>query len=665
MPEPKGRCFVVMPFGIKPAPDGAPVCFDEVYKDLLKPAIEAAGLRPHRADVDLRAGNIQGDMFQDLLLAEFVVADLTIDNPNVWYEIGVRHALRASGAVLAYALRDRLPFDLNNQRMIRYSLKDGAPDPDRLEAERRVLTAAIAATLEAWRGRKASPVYAMLPNLREPDWKSLRVGEVNEFWETLENWQSRIEIARRQQRPGDILTLAEETPNRLLAFEALRTAGDALLKMNRARYAMAVLERARSLNPEDVRARQLEAIALGRVEKHEQAAEALRRLAEEQKEAGQPSGETLGLLARTCKDSWRQLWDAQQSQGSDFLKAAKETQPSLANVASAYVEAFRAAPADFFPGINALTFGRLWEHVTGRRSRLPLNEVAQGLTWAIDCALTAKRDYWALASKAEHALVQGEADAAIEAFEAAAALAVETKDRFGLGSTGQQLRFLSALGFRPDIVPDALAAITAAEKQLDLLLGARPGRPSEPARVVLFSGHMVDRPGRQPARFPDGKADPAGSRIRAELDAIGADAGDLGICQAACGGDLLFARACLGRGMRLWVLLPQEEAAFLRDSVSWAGPRWVADYEAVRANADATFRVLPEELGPAPEGVGKYERCNRWMMHTALSQGLARVSFITLWDGGGGDGPGGTEHMVSLVRDLTGHEPAIIDPRTL
>src|SRR5260370_42047394 len=54
-----------------------------------------------------RGGSIHLDMFQDLLLAEFVVADLTLDNPNVWYEIGVRHALRAGGAVLTYGLRDR------------------------------------------------------------------------------------------------------------------------------------------------------------------------------------------------------------------------------------------------------------------------------------------------------------------------------------------------------------------------------------------------------------------------------------------------------------------------------------------------------------------------------------------------------------------------------
>src|SRR5271155_3251593 len=100
------RAFVIMPFGEKKAPDGTAIDFDAVYRDLFAPAIAAAGLMPHRADADRRGGSIHLDMFQDLLLAEFVVADLTLDNPNVWYEIGVRHALRAGGAVPA-AVRHR------------------------------------------------------------------------------------------------------------------------------------------------------------------------------------------------------------------------------------------------------------------------------------------------------------------------------------------------------------------------------------------------------------------------------------------------------------------------------------------------------------------------------------------------------------------------------
>jgi hypothetical protein len=119
--------------------------------------------------------------------------------------------------------------------MQRYTLRDGALDPDQLDKERAALTGAITATLGAWRGRKASPVYAQLPNLCEPDWKTLKVGDVNELWEALEKWQSRIEIARLKQRPGDILVLADETPNRTLEFEALKAAAKALIDLRRPR----------------------------------------------------------------------------------------------------------------------------------------------------------------------------------------------------------------------------------------------------------------------------------------------------------------------------------------------------------------------------------------------------------------------------------------------
>jgi tetratricopeptide (TPR) repeat protein len=306
------RAFVSMPFGRKKGPDGTEIDFDAIYAGLLAPAIEAAGLTPHRADADRHSGPIHADMFQDLLLAEFVVADLTVDNPNVWYEIGVRHALRAGGAVLTFALRDRLPFDIAGQRMQPYTLTHGKLDPARLDGERAALTEMIAATVGDRRGRRASPVYQQLPNLKEPDWKALKVGDVSAFWQGLERWQSRIEIARQQQRPGDILVLADETPNRVLEFDTLRMAAKALLKIDRPRYALSVIEQARKLDPDDVDARRTEAIALGRSLRYEQAREALRRLAEQHKD-----GETLGLLARTLKDEWTRSWNAHAQRKTD------------------------------------------------------------------------------------------------------------------------------------------------------------------------------------------------------------------------------------------------------------------------------------------------------------------------------------------------------------
>jgi tetratricopeptide (TPR) repeat protein len=667
----KQRAFIVMPFGKKKAPDGTEIDFDAVYADLIKPALEAADLIPHRADAERRAGSIHADMFQDLLLSELVVADMTVDNPNVWYELGVRDALRASGAVMIYALRDRLPFDVAGQRMLRYTLVDGKPSEQHLGGERRGLTEMIRATLAAWRERRASPVYAQLPNLKEPDWKSLKVGAVNEFWQGLEDWLSRIKVAARRQCAADILVLADDTPNRVLELEALRAAADALVKLNRPYFALGVLKRAARLDPDDAKCRQLEAMALGRTGRFEDAREKLARLADERGSRTSQDGETLGLLARTWKDEWARSWTNHPQRKSDPLAAARDTAGTLRPVADAYADAFKAAPADHYPGINALTTGRVWEHLTGRKSRHDLDLIAAGVRWAVACSLAREQTYWALITRAELQLLQGE-EAALEGYEEAAALAFDQRDRFALDSSRQTLTFLRELGLHPELVAKAEQVIARTERQLDRLADGRPEAPPEPARVVLFSGHMVDDPAvrgegkEKPARFPGAKTEAAAARIAAALDEIGAGPGDLGICGGACGGDLLFAEACLARSMRLEVRLAQEVNRFVRDSVTFADPdrRWERAF--ARATAAPTrVLLMPDEIGPAPEGVSIYDRCNRWMMYAALAHGVDKVSFVTLWDGAKGDGPGGAENMVELVRDLTGRRPIVIDPKEL
>ena len=106
------HAFVAMPFGIKEQID-----FNRVYGELIKPALEGAGFEVFRADEEMRAGDIRTDMFQELLMADLVVADLSIDNPNVWYELGVRHALRARGVIGIMCRRDYMPFDVYTDRV--------------------------------------------------------------------------------------------------------------------------------------------------------------------------------------------------------------------------------------------------------------------------------------------------------------------------------------------------------------------------------------------------------------------------------------------------------------------------------------------------------------------------------------------------------------------
>src|SRR5678816_2913349 len=96
-------CFVLMPFGKKADPTGGdPIDFDQVYRRAVKPAIEAAGMAPIRADEERTGGIIHKAMFERLLVCDFAIADLTCANANVFYELGVRHAVRPATTVVIF-----------------------------------------------------------------------------------------------------------------------------------------------------------------------------------------------------------------------------------------------------------------------------------------------------------------------------------------------------------------------------------------------------------------------------------------------------------------------------------------------------------------------------------------------------------------------------------
>ena len=108
----KPLCFVLMPFGQKRNANGKTIDFDRVYSDIIKPAIEAAEMEQIRADEEQTGGIIHKPMYERLILCEFAVADLTTANANVFYELGLRHAVRPWSTVLIFGEGDRLPFDV-------------------------------------------------------------------------------------------------------------------------------------------------------------------------------------------------------------------------------------------------------------------------------------------------------------------------------------------------------------------------------------------------------------------------------------------------------------------------------------------------------------------------------------------------------------------------
>jgi hypothetical protein len=172
-----------------------------------------------------------------------------------------------------------------------------------------------------------------------------------------------------------------------------------------------------------------------------------------------------------------------------------------------------------------------------------------------------------------------------------------------------------------------------------------------PKNVLLFSGHMIDAPDRKTPRFPPDKERTAAAAIAQTLEDIGAARGDLSVSGGACGGDLLFAEACIARDMALELYIPFDEPTFLANSVDFASGDWRDRYFAVKSKA--TLHIAPDELGPLAEGENAYERNNQWMLTAAARFGGDRLAFISLWNGQGGDGPGGAQHLMQEARRKT------------
>lgn len=126
---PRPLCFMVMPYGRKAtqaeAGKGpAEIDFNALWDRAYFPVIAELGYEPVRADQDTGA-LIINQMLERLYFADLVLADMTIPNGNVYYEVGIRHAAKAKGCVLLAADWSHQLFDVAQMRTVRYQLPEG------------------------------------------------------------------------------------------------------------------------------------------------------------------------------------------------------------------------------------------------------------------------------------------------------------------------------------------------------------------------------------------------------------------------------------------------------------------------------------------------------------------------------------------------------------
>ena len=177
--------------------------------------------------------------------------------------------------------------------------------------------------------------------------------------------------------------------------------------------------------------------------------------------------------------------------------------------------------------------------------------------------------------------------------------------------------------------------------------------------VIVFAGHMIDRPDRSEARFPRQLEDVVAKQIAQNIDRLKPG---FGFASAACGSDILFLEAMLDYGAEVSIVLPYNEEEFIRDSVDIgpAGKKWRARFDRVLARA---ARVITASNQRLEIGGVSYEFCNQLLLGLAAircRQLDSTLVPLVVWNGQPGDGPGGAASVVKNWRSL-GYDPVIVD----
>jgi nucleotide-binding universal stress UspA family protein len=660
------RAFIIRPFGTKQEID-----FDRVEAELIDPALARLEITGRTTLDILRAGNIRVDMFQRLLRADLVVADVSIHNANVFYELGIRHALRDKRTLMIRCQGEGFPFDLQTDRYFVYDRSNPA-------ASLEPLVAALRQTVNS--AEQDSPVFKLLPNLQAQD--------PGRFLAVPLDFREEVERAVAARRVGDLELLGDELRGFEWESEGLPVLGRALVNLRAHKAAIAIWEKVREFDPLDLEANQMLATSYQRLNDLTRADQAVSRVLTRKELLPGARAELHSLLARNAKARWRADWEGvpPSEMGPRALTSA-----FLYESAEAYEKGFSEDLNHFYSGLNALALLRVTEELarahpdvwggrfeTDTQSRYELERLTEKIqTLAAGVALSLEankqrlelaggKDVWARISEADLGLLTSKRPARVagayrEALSGAPAFAADA-------ARGQILLY-ERLGILTDNVQATLSVLGEADSSP----GAAPAAVAKPGRILLFTGHRIDALNRKEPRFPAAKEAVARQAIRGAIERELQSAGsiDYGIAGGASGGDILFHEVCaeLGIATRLFLALPRDE--YVRTSVQAAGPTWVERFRQLYDSHEPPElrRVLSESSqGPEylprwlreKEGYDVWQRNSLWTLQNALSAGEGRVTFIALWDGRAGDGAGGTADLVNRATER-GAKTIILD----
>ena len=675
-PEMRPHAFVIMPFGKKKGGDGSLFDFNAIYTQLIKPTLEMAGFEAFRADEETTSGDILTDMFQELLLADLCIVDMSIDNANVFYELGIRHAFRKRGIVHIQAGRAYMPFDVFNVRTIPYHVTpDGIPDPEFLEKDKAAISRVTRDTWASDAEAIHSPVFNILTGLVEPERTSLRTPLATGFWREYNEWRERVTVAQRQKRIGDILLLTEEISNPLIKEEAIGQAGSALRSMDRFELALDQYRKGLEVNSKNLEFRRQEALLLNRLERVDEAIVKVENILVDQPN----DSEAISTLGRIYKEMWSDSWmwvkDKQKR-----LKTAFDSYHWLLKAVDTYMKGFRVNLNNTYPGVNALTLSTILVELAAKYDdpespdpeiiwvRDNLDELQGSLSFALESIIdnTDRPDYWTLVSMAEMKVLTAKSvQEVVRAYRKS--LTASRRNTFFLKSSLSQLEMLKSLEMRPEYVDAGIDVIKEElrrmnkeeEEEHDKLTEKRDDHAHRDGYVFLFTGYMVNNSNKKGEHFPPNREKEIRTAIRAMLKKYNAGPDDLAVTTGMdAGSEIIFVECCVERDIPVRAYFPFAEAPYVRDFVSPGGEEWVERFYKMRNHPLVDEFYQPDQVGLPKEGDNVHERNNRWALYSALGRGVDKARLIALWDGKNEMVEDLDvyliKHMVDLMRDTGG-----------
>ncbi len=415
-------CFVLMPFGKKLDAAGRVTNFDAVYEKVIAPAVAKAGLEPIRADEEKIGGTIHKPMYERLMLCHYAVADITGANPNVFYELGIRHAMRPRSTVIVFGEGTVLPFDIALVRGISYKT-DGLGEPVSPETT----IAAIAGQLVAARGNPHddSPIFQLIEGLPRVEVDHSKTDSFRAQHDYSKKYKDRLRAAVRDGPDAVQKVAGEPALANLLEVES-GVVVDLFLSLRDVKAHRAMIELYQRMPSPLQRAKMIREQLGFALNREGRFAEAEKVLTEVIAEFG-PSSETNALLGRIYKDRWELAKTEAQPEARALLKSAID----------AYLAGFEADWRDAYPGINAVTLMEMMPKPDPRQA-----EILPVVRYSAARKAARAPDYWDHATLLELAVLARDADDAEEKLGEALAGA---RASWELESTARNLGLIRAM----------------------------------------------------------------------------------------------------------------------------------------------------------------------------------------------------------------------------